>query len=102
MLFQRDLSIKQINADKAPGLDGIPAELLQKVGEKVKSIVYILIRKSWEGTPFPQDWIDGILVSLFKGKGLKSECDNHRGITLLEAVGKVLARLLLNRLMSVH
>ena len=28
---------------KAPGLDGIPVELLQKGGEKVKSLVYILI-----------------------------------------------------------
>ena len=41
-----DLSIKQINAGKVPGLDGIPVDLLQKGGEKVKSIVYILIRKS--------------------------------------------------------
>ena len=97
---ESDLSIKQINAGKAPGLDGIPVELLQKGGEKVKSIVYLLIRKSWEGIPIPQDWVDGILVSLYKGKGVKSECDNYRGITLLESVGKVLARLLLNRLMK--
>ena len=95
---ETDLSIKQINAGKALGLDGIPVELLQKGGEKVKSIVYALFKKSLEGTPIPQDWVDGILVSLFKYKGLKSECDNHRGITLLDAVGKVLARLLLNRL----
>ena len=41
---------------------------------------------------------NGILVSIFKGKGEKSVCDNYRGITLLESVGKVLARLLSNRL----
>jgi hypothetical protein len=97
---ETDLSIKQINTGKSPGLDGIPIELLQRGGDKVKSIVYSLIKESWEGTPIPQDWVDGILVSLYKNKGLMSECDNHCGITLLEAVGKILARILLNRLME--
>ena len=46
----------------------------------------------------PQDWIDGILVSLYKSQGEKSICDHYHGITLLESVRKVLARLLLNRL----
>ena len=50
---ETDLSIKQINA-----------------GKRWKSPVHCMIRKRWEGTPIPQDWIDGILVSLFKGKGL--------------------------------
>ena len=38
------------------------------------------------------------MVSLYKGKGSKSECGDHRGISLLEAVGKVLSKILLNRL----
>ena len=94
------LAIKQINSGKAPGLDGLPVELLKVGSEKVTKAILDLITKSWTGTPIPQDWIDGILVSLFKGKGEKAICDNFRGITLLEAVGKVLARLLLNRLME--
>ena len=74
---------------------------LLKVGSiNVTEAIFDLITKSWTGTPIPQDWIDGILVSLFKGKGEKAICDNYRGITLLEAIGKVLARLLLNRLMK--
>ena len=40
------------------------------------------------------------LVSLFKAKGLNSECDNHCNTKLLVAVSKVLARLLINRLMK--
>ena len=90
--------IKQINTGKAPGLDGIPVELLRHGGDSVASAIHNFITLSWEGNPIPQDWIDGILVSLYKGKGLKSVCDSYRGITLLESVGKVLARLLLNRI----
>ena len=92
-------AIKEVNTGKAPGLDGIPVELLRFGGENVASAIWNLILLSWEDNPIPQDWIDGILVSLFKGKGLKSVCDDYRGITLLESAGKVLARLLLNRLM---
>ena len=59
--------------------------------------MYDLIVIGWSRVPIRQDWIDGILVSLCKGKGEKSICYHYRGITLLESVGKVLARLLLNR-----
>ena len=93
-------AISQVNCDKAPGLDGIAVELLQAGGDKIASAIHHFIVKSWQGQPIPQDWIDGILVTLFKGKGVKSVCDNYRGITLLESVGKVLARLLLNRLQT--
>ena len=94
------LAIKQINTNKAPGIDGLPVELLMVGSENVTNAVFDLIIKSWNGTPIPQDWIDGILVSLFKGKGEKAICDNYRGITLLEAVGKVFSRLILNRLLE--
>ena len=98
-LEEVEQSIKQINTGRAPGLDGIPAELLHYGGGNVALAVLELINQFWDGPPIPQDWIDAILVSIFKGKGSKSVCDNYRGITLLEVVGKVLARLLLNRLM---
>ena len=70
------------------------------MGDNVASAILDLITMFWDATPIPQDWIDGSLVSLFKGKGSKSVCDSYQGITLLEVVGKVLARLLLNRLMN--
>ena len=45
----------------------------------------------------PQELKDAVTVTLFK-KGDKSDCSNYRGITLLSIAGKVLARVLLNRL----
>ena len=61
-------------------------------------MVFDLVCEVWNGAPVHQDWIDAILVCLYKGKGQKSECGNYRGISLLEAVGKVFSKLLLNRL----
>lgn len=94
------IALKQINTAKSPGIDGIPAEVLQQGGDVVTDSVTALIVNVWNGSPVPQDWIDAILVSLFKGKGLKSNCNDFRGISLLAVVGKVFTRLLLNRLQT--
>ena len=91
-------AIKEVNTGKAPGLDGIPIELLRHGGEKITAEIHKLILGVWAGNPVPKDWVDAILVSLFKEKGHKSVCGDYRGISLLESVGKVFARLLLNRL----
>ena len=90
--------LKQLNTGKAPGLDGIPVELLLHGGENLLNALKHLILCVWSDKPMPQDWIDAVLVILYKGKGKKSLCGSYRGITLLEAVGKVFARLMLNRL----
>ena len=90
--------IKHINTGKAPGLDGIPVELLIHGGLNLHKAVHSLILCVWNGDPAAQDWIDAILITLYKGKGKKSICGSYRGISLLEAVGKVFARLLLVRL----
>ena len=88
----------QINTGKAPGPDGIPIELIVHGGVNVHQAVHSLLIAVWGGVPVPQCWIDAILIFLYKGKGPKSACGSYRGISLLEAVGKIYARVLLNRL----
>jgi len=46
----------------------------------------------------PTDWKDGIIVTLYKGKGPKSECSNYRPITLLSVPMKIFAHVILARL----
>ncbi|KAG6930718.1 hypothetical protein G0U57_003012, partial [Chelydra serpentina] len=41
---------------------------------------------------------DANIVTLYKNKGDRSDCNNYRGISLLSVVGKVFARVILNRL----
>ena len=43
------------------------------------------------------DWKDRIIVTLYKGKGPKSECSNYRPIILLSVPGKVFAHVILVR-----
>ena len=89
-------SVSQMNNNKAPGMDGITAEILKNGGEKMNNLLEQVIQSVWE-SEVPQDWRDAILVSLYK-KGSKSDCSNFRGISLLSIVGKLFSRIILNRL----
>ena len=51
----------------------------------------------WRERRVPSDWYDAVLVPIPK-KGDLSKCDNWRGIALLDVVGKVVARVLQERL----
>ena len=51
----------------------------------------------WRRGEVPSDWFDAVLIPLPK-KGDLSHCDNWRGISLLDVVGKVVARVLQERL----
>ena len=46
----------------------------------------------------PKDLRDAVIVSLYKNKGEKSDCSNYQGIILLSIAGKILACILLIRL----
>ena len=88
----------QLKVGKSPGIDGIPAEVYQYGGETVLDKLQDLFINCWEKGILPQDLGDAVIVSLCKNKGEKSDCSNYRGITLLSMAGKILARVLLNRL----
>ena len=52
----------------------------------------------WRKEAIPPEFKDASIIHLFKRKGNPQLCDNHRGISLLSIAGKVLARVVLNRL----
>ena len=54
----------------------------------------------WSEGTIPQEIKDASIVHLYKKKGNRQSCDNHRGISLLAISGKILARVLLNRLIN--
>ncbi|BHF75373.1 hypothetical protein SprV_0501846900 [Sparganum proliferum] len=57
-----------------------------------------LFQEMWRQGEVPQDFKDATIVRLYKRKGNRQICNNHRGISLLNIAGKIFARILLNRL----
>jgi hypothetical protein len=54
-----------------------------------------LLLQCWEEGTIPQDMRDAKIVTLYKNKGVHSDC-NYRGISLLSIVGKAYVRVVLN------
>ena len=42
-----------------------------------------------------------MIVPLYKGNGERTECKNHRGISLLSVIGKIYAGILVDRVRRV-
>ncbi|XP_035658037.1 uncharacterized protein LOC118403431 [Branchiostoma floridae] len=91
-------AVGQLSSGKAPGQDSIPAEIYKEGGTAVIDKLHQLFTIIWERESIPQDFKDATIIHLYKRKGNRQVCDNHRGISLLSVAGKTLARILLNRL----
>ena len=91
-------AIKQLQTGKAPGPDGIPAEVFKRGGNTLISHLTRLFQVFWINGQLPQDFRDANIIHLYKNKGDRSSCDNHRGISLLSIAGKIMARVMLNRI----
>nr|VZI34152.1 unnamed protein product [Spirometra erinaceieuropaei] len=57
-----------------------------------------LFQEMWRQGQIPQDFRNPTVVHLYKQKGSRQLCDNHRGLPLLSIAGNIFARILLNRL----
>ena len=90
--------IKNLKAGKAPGPDGIPNEAMKYANNQTLHIYCNEMNKILKGMDIPEQWNEGSLKRLFKGKGVKGKCSNERGITLASNVGKMFERLVNNRI----
>ena len=89
--------LKRMKNNRAPGVCGIPAELLKYGGEAtlfwLQVLFSIVFRTEW----IPKDWRAGIILPLWKRKGSCRICSNYRGITFLSVPGKLFVMTLLDR-----
>ena len=94
-------AIDSLANNKAPGKDSIPAEII-KAGKQscLLSHLHELLLQCWEERNVPQGMRDANIVTLYKNKGERSDCNNYRGISLLSIVGKAFPCVALKKLQS--
>jgi hypothetical protein len=90
-------AICRMRCGKAPGIDGVTADVLKAGGTGLAQRLHHLFVDVWEDEDSVDDWSTAILIRLFKNKGDKKDCANYRGISLLPVVSKVFSRILLSR-----
>nr|VZI43233.1 unnamed protein product [Spirometra erinaceieuropaei] len=91
-------AVQQLSSGEIPGSDAIPAEVYKHGGPQLIDHLTALFQEMRRQGEVPQDFKDATIVHLYKRKGNRQVCDNYRGISLLKIVGKIFARILLNRL----
>ena len=90
-------AIKSLKAGKAAGPDGLPPDLFIHGGPAMIKLLTDFCRRCWQERDVPSQWLRANIVTIYKKKGAKSDCGNHRGLSLLDVAGKVLAKVLNKR-----
>ncbi|BHF84965.1 hypothetical protein SprV_1002812000 [Sparganum proliferum] len=74
-------AVQQLSSGKAPGSDAIPAEVYKHGSPQLMDHLTVLFQEMWRQGEVPQDFKDATIVHLYKRKGNRQICDNHRGIS---------------------
>ena len=94
-------ALSQTAKGKAPGPDGIEADLFKLLDHTSELALLDLYNKARSSGSGPETWTEATVVSIFKGKGTDTDPANYRPISLLNASYKIFAAMLKNRI-SVH
>jgi hypothetical protein len=92
--------IEGFNPRKAPGPDGITSEILTLIFKSIPKTVTLIYNDCLRRGCFPKNWKIAKIIPITKpGKEDSSDPSKYRPISLLNIGGKVLEKLLINRIM---
>jgi len=91
------LAIKELNDTKAIGSDGIPLKFLKDALPVIILYITIIINTSIVTGTFPKAWKMAHVLPLFKA-GDENEAHNHRPISLLPILSKILEKIIASQL----
>ena len=83
--------------NKAPGPDGILSEILKEGYKCMEHRIYELIVEIWNEERIPACWAEALICPIHK-KGDVQNCENSRGISLMNIAYKVLSTVLYGRI----
>ncbi|CAH8290911.1 unnamed protein product, partial [Schistosoma intercalatum] len=98
-LYEVEKAIGNLKRGRAAGPDRFTPEIFKDGGPVLAVRLTEVLGRIWELDVIPSDWSQSLIVPVYK-KGQKSSCDNHRGISLTNIVSKILASIILRRLIK--
>jgi len=92
-------AIKLMKNKKASGPDNIPNEVFKHADIHTLTLVRSIYNNILtHQEDIPEQWKNGNIIRFYKGKGKKGKCTNERGITLSSNAGKLMERIINNRI----
>jgi len=76
-------AVKKLKLGRAAGGDAIAPEMLKLAIEPTSSILHKTFAQVWLSGKVPSAWKEGIIVSLYKGKGPRDEYSSNQRLTPL-------------------
>ena len=92
-------AIKALNNSKAAGADRIPVKILKDAINVVSKPLTLIYNASLEWGIFPQIWKLARVTPIHKA-GSKTDVNNHRSISVLSAVSRILEKIVHDQLME--
>ena len=90
-------SLRMVPKHKAPGLDGVPGEILSAAPQEMSRALYPLVAKSVLQLHQPVQWRGGILRESWKRQGSIDNPASYRSLFISSQVGKCFHKLLRRR-----
>ena len=94
-----DNAVDSMKKAKAPGPDGIPAEVWQK-SQVAKDMLHDFLKKVWDTEKVPPNLALCIFIMMYKNKGSPDDCTKYRALGLLNHAYKIMSVMLLRRLVQ--
>jgi len=96
-LEELNWNIKELDANKAEGLDGVTNDILRHSGPLARQFLTQMFNNVMIGGVPPASWKDGDVILVLK-KPPQTEISNYRPITLISCISKLLTKILAKRL----
>lgn len=85
----------------SPGPDNINYAMISYLPTEYKNLLLSTYNQLWNESLYPESWTNSIVVPIYKGKGERTCPGNYRPIYLNSCLGKVMERMINNRLMYI-
>ena len=92
--------LKEIDSSSSPGNGDVSAKVLKACAAIIAEPLTRIFNASIAKAQVSNDWKFAIVTPLFKGKGANDNCDNYRGISVLQPIAKVFEHVLAEQIVT--
>ena len=76
-----DCAIYYLISGKVPGNDNIPLNLINTCKSNLLLMLYEIVYQCWQEGEVQQDMRDAKIITLYKNKVERTDCNSYRGIS---------------------